>query len=459
MIGIFIFRRDFRLYDNIGLNTVLKKCKKVIPIFIFDPRQIDNNRNSYFTNNSVQFMIESLHELDSELHKLQSKLHYFYGNPIKVLKEIHKHVPFDLVGMNMDYTPFSSQRDSEIINWCNSNNLDIIYAEDITLLPIGSIRTKEGTIYKKFTPFFEHARTFATPSITPLTNKNFKTIEIANSKCSLTNSDINAFYKDNPNIAVHGGRKAALHILNNIIKFTNYNKERDYPSISSTKLSAYLKYGCISIREFKETIVKTLGENNDLLKQLYWREFYYNIAYEYPHVFGNAFKPKYNEIEWENRKDWFKAWCDGQTGCPFVDAGMRQLNETGFMHNRLRMVVSMFLTKDLLIDWRWGERYFAQKLVDYDPCQNNGGWQWSASTGTDSQPYFRIFNPYTMSKRLDPDAVYIKQWVKELKDVDKRDLWDWENKYINYPSIHYPKPIINHKIQREKALHMFKDIS
>lgn len=458
MIGIYIFRRDLRLQDNKGLNKILKKCKEVIPIFIFDPRQIDKNNNLYFTNNSVQFMIESLKELDTELKKLNSKIHFFYGNPIKVLKDIQKNITFDVVGMNMDYTPFSKKRDNEIFSWCNLNNIETIYEEDITLLPIGSIRTKEGTIYKKFTPFFEYARTIKTEPVSSLINKRFKIVDFENSSYFMNYNDINCFYKSNPDIAVHGGRKNAINILNKINKFVNYNNDRDYPSIQTTMLSAYLKYGCISIREFKDKIIKILGENNDLFKQLYWREFYYNIGYEFPEVFGNAFKPQYNEIVWENRKDWFKAWCDGKTGCPFVDAGMRQLNLTGFMHNRLRMVVSMFLTKDLLIDWRWGERYFAQKLVDYDPCQNNGGWQWSASTGTDSQPYFRIFNPYTMSKRLDPNGTYIKKWVKELKDVDNRDLWEWETNHLNYPSIDYPKPIINHKVQREKALEMFKII-
>jgi deoxyribodipyrimidine photo-lyase len=226
-------------------------------------------------------------------------------------------------------------------------------------------------------------------------------------------------------------------------------------------LSAYNKFGCISIRELHEIIVSKLGKSNKLYTQLYWRDFYYNIAYEYGYVFGKAFREKYNKLKWDNNNKLFEKWMKGETGVPIIDAGMRQLNTTGFMHNRLRMMVSMYLTKDLLIDWRWGEKYFATQLIDYDPAQNNGGWQWSASTGTDSQPYFRIFNPYTMTGKVDPDGEYIKTWLPEMKDVEPYDLSKWDNVKVRnkYNISGYPKePIVDHKESREMVLEMFKSV-
>ncbi len=452
--GIFIFRRDYRLYDNIGLNKLSEVTKHISPIFIFDPKQIDRNNNPYFSDNCVQFMIESLLELDEDLkNKHNSGISFMHGNPTDVLTKIHKKRPFKYLAFNMDVTPYSKDRDNLIEQWCKNNNVECIISSDTTILPLSSVKTKSNEIYKVYTPYFNTASAIETPK--PASLPSGITFEKP-MKDGLKLKDLNKLYIPNNNVAVRGGRTNGLKILNHLDAFKNYDTDRDSPFLKNTMLSAYLKFGCVSIREFKEAIVSKLGKSNGLFKQIYWREFYYNIAYNFPHVFGSAFKEHYASLKWDNNKEWFELWKTGNTGCPFVDAGMRELNETGFMHNRLRMVVSMFLTKDLLIDWRWGEKYFATKLVDYDPANNNGGWQWSASTGTDSQPYFRIFNPYTMMLRLDPKGEYTKKWLPELKDVPMKDLSNWETEYKKYPQIKYVKPVVSHSEQRLKALDLYK---
>ena len=456
MNGVFIFRRDYRLDDNVGLNAILEKCKTVLPIFIFNPNQIEPSKNKYLSNNCVQFLCESLVDLDRQLRNIGSRLYIFYGELTKVLDEIDKNFHIDILGINIDYTPYSKKRDSCLETFCKKRGIEFISKEDITLYPINSILSGSGHVYKVFTPFFNYASDIPYDSPRKLTNSQ-KLYGKTRFKNEYGIDKIGELYVENSKISVRGGRIKALEILKNLGKYKNYNIDRNIPSIQTTRLSAYLKFGCISIREFIDSVERQLGRENSLFKQAYWREFYYNIGYSFPEVFGNSFKSKYNNLEWENNEEWFNRWCEGNTGCPLVDAGMRELNTTGFMHNRLRMVVSMFLTKDLLIDWRWGEHYFATMLVDYDPCQNNGGWQWSASTGTDAQPYFRIFNPYSMTEKVDPDGKYIKRWVPELKDVDPKDFAKWETNHKKY-NVKYPKPMIIHSEQREKALAMFKSI-
>lgn len=453
MKGLFIFRRDLRLYDNNSLDRLTQVCDEILPIFILDPKQIDKKTNKYFSNNCVQFMMESLKDLNSQLvEKSDSQLNIFYGMPLEVLDRIYKQYKFDVLGMNMDYTPYSKIRDKKISDWCKAKKIEVVYEEDITALPIGSVRTDGGTIYKVFTPYFNRAVLVDVPDPKDLSNYNkFSDKQLGDEDIG----DLGKYYKENRDISVRGGRKNGLEILKRLGKFKNYNIDRDIPSINSTLLSAYNKFGCISIREFRKAVLEKLGKGNKLLTQIYWRDFYYNIAYYYDYVFGGAFKKNLNKLPWENNKEMFKRWCEGKTGVPLVDAGMRQLNKTGFMHNRLRMVVSMYLTKDLLIDWRWGEKYFATKLVDYDPSQNNGGWQWSASTGTDSQPYFRIFNPFSMAKRVDPLAIYIKRWVPELKNESVNVILNWDSKYNN----NYFKPMVNHSERVIITKELFKKYS
>ena len=453
--SIFIFRRDLRLDDNIGLIESLKQSNKVLPIFIFTPEQI-TSKNIYKSDNSVQFLMESLEDLNKNLVKHKSKLLYFYGNIITVLKSLTQEIDIDAIFVNQDYTPYSKERDSKIETYCNQNKIIFNSYEDICLLPIDSIKNGKGETYKVFTPFHRVAEKIKVRKVTKNIYKNyFNTKKKLKYTCNLKKDII---YNKNNYIRVRGGRYNALEILKNINDFQNYNEERNYPSLSTTTLSAYNKYGCISIREVYEKFTKVLKKDNALIKQLYWRDFYYNIAYSFPHVFGNAFKEKYDKIKWKYNQKYWEAWINGTTGFPLQDAGMRELNQTGFMHNRCRMITTMFLTKDLLIDWRLGEKYYAQKLVDYDPAQNNGGHQWSASTGTDSQPYFRIFNPWTQQKKYDNQCEYIKQWIPELKDVPTKHIHEWNKYYNTYVNIDYPKPIIEHDIQRKKALELFKNL-
>lgn len=423
-INVFIFRRDLRIVDNLALNALIKACKghNIYPVFIFNPKQIYETNNPYFSNNAVQFMIESLQDLESESN---IAINYYEDEDIGVLEGLLTKYIIKSIAYNKDYSPYAIKRDSKIEDWCKKHNIEVITAEDYTLYQIGSILNGTQQPYQVFTPFYK--RCLKEDVAKPTNPLKFNCIQ-----------DIKSFHKEkyyvhNANIAVHGGRRNALKRLK--IKYMTYAKTRDYPGLdSTTKLSAYIKFGCISIRE----VYHTHKQNKSLIRELIWREFYANILYHFPHVLGKAFKTKYDKIKWNNNKEWFKKWCDGKTGFALVDAGMKQLNTTGWMHNRVRMVTAMFLTKDLLIDWRWGEKYFATKLVDYDPASNNGGWQWSASTGTDSQPYFRIFNPILQQKKYDKDLAYIKKWNPEYESI---------------------KPFIDHKERATIAIKMYKSAS
>jgi deoxyribodipyrimidine photo-lyase len=234
----------------------------------------------------------------------------------------------------------------------------------------------------------------------------------------------------------------------------NYPRTHNDLSHSTSELSAFIKFGCVSIRE----VYKTFRSKHDFIRQLFWRDFYANILYSFPYVLGSAMKKNYNKVHWHHNSNWFKKWCDGETGYPVVDAGMRQMNQTGYMHNRARLIVSSFLVKTLLISWEEGEKYFAQKLVDYDPASNNGNWQWTAGSGADSQPYFRIFNPWEQGKNYDPNCEYIKKWVPELKDVPNKDILNWEDTHSEYKDVKYPKPIVDYKKQKEIALKMYSSV-
>jgi len=422
--NIFIFRRDLRIYDNLALQSLIKytKNRNILPLFIFNPKQIYAKNNPYFSNNAVQFMIESLKSLEKTCH-----INYYEGNDINILENINKKYKIKTVAFNKDYTPFAIQRDSAIIEWCKKKGINIITEEDYTLFPMGSIKNKSDMPYQVYTPFYRTCLKMS--KNIPKPNKTVKINFIK----TITNFDKDKYYINNPKIAVKGGRENALNRLKN--KFLNYSKARDYPAMdATTKLSAYIKFGCVSIREVYYNYIK----NKALIRELIWREFYAHILYHFPHIVkGESFKKKYDKIKWNNNKEWFQKWCKGETGFAIVDAGMRQLNESGWMHNRVRMITAMFLTKDLLIDWRWGEKYFATKLVDYDPASNNGGWQWCASTGTDAQPYFRIFNPDSQIKKYDKDYIYIKRWNP------------------NYNNI---KRIVDHSERAKIAIKTFKDI-
>jgi deoxyribodipyrimidine photo-lyase len=249
-----------------------------------------------------------------------------------------------------------------------------------------------------------------------------------------------------------------LKILNNIGHFNDYGKTRNDLDKSTTQLSAYLKFGNISVRETYDKMKSKLGIKSELIKQIIWREFYAQLLYHNPQVLGNPLKEKYGKIKWDKNMKNLNAWKNGMTGFPIVDAGMREMNKTGYMHNRARLITASFLIKTLLINWEDGEKYFSQQLTDYDPASNNGNWQWVASTGADSQPYFRIFNPWSQSEKHDPDAEYIKKWIPELQDVPSSAIHQWNEEYENYSNVKYTKPIVDYEIQREKVLEMYKRV-
>jgi deoxyribodipyrimidine photo-lyase len=445
MKTLFIFRRDLRLYDNTSLNLVKNKYpnSEILPIFIFNKKQIDENENKYYSKNAAQFLFECLEELDF--------INYYYtDNEINILDELYKKYKFDVISYNKDYTPYAKKRDDEINVWANSKKIEIIASEDYTLHNMGEITKDDKKPYLKFTPFYKKSILKKPRSL--FTNKTFNFIKDDKSLLSLD------FIrpKSNKFILVNGGRKNALIILQQLKngKFNNYDNERDYPYLDkTTKLSAYIKFGCLSIREIYYTLPITHG----IVRELYWHDFYAIIMYYFPYVLkGESFIKKYNNIKWNNNNDLFEKWKNGFTGFPLIDAAMRQLKICGWMHNRCRMIVASFLVKNLFIDWRKGEEHFAKSLVDYDPSSNNGGWQWCASTGTDSQPYFRIFSPTLQMKKFDNNCDYIKKWIPELKDVSNKIILNWETK--QYPNINYPKPIINTKETSKIFIKTFKEI-
>ncbi len=448
-MSIFIFRRDFRIKDNTALNECIKNSDTIYPIFIFTPEQITNN--SYKSDNAVMFMVESLMELKKELPQLT----FCYGEIKKVLKNIIKNNKITAIYTNTDYTKYSVKREKIISKLCMKNEIEFKYYHDILLFEPKSITTGSGSIYQKFTPFYKVCIKTKVREPHSISLKNCKHVK---TKYEIDKNKIDNFYEYNDKIHIHGGRDSALKILNNINNFKTYEKTRNTLSIPTTNLSAYLKFGCVSIREAYYKIKDKLGSKDPLLRQLIWREFYYHLGDGFIERFGNSLKENYDNIKWENDMSKFNKWKNGMTGFPIVDACMNQLNITGYMHNRGRLIVSSFLVKLLMIDWRLGEKYFAQKLVDYDVLVNNGNWQWTAGSGADSMPYFRIFNPILQSKSYDADADYIKKWLPQLKDIEPKHLHDWEKYHnlYNMKDISYYEPIISYKENRVKVLKMYK---
>ena len=450
-ISVFIFRNDLRLEDNTGLIEALKNSEEVIPIFIFNKKQISKN-NEYRSLNSMQFIKNSLINLDLDLKKMGSQLYLFYDRIDHVLKKLKEDLKIDAVYLNKDYTPFSRIRDKQIKEFCEKNLIHFNSFEDKLLNEPKNVLKENGKPYSIFTPFFR--KNSLLPVNIPINNtfSNYYNLKM--------NFSLKKFPKEfdyeNLNIFVNGGRNEALNIIKeHLLGLDNYSSIRDYPElIGTSKLSAHLKFGTISIRELYYSIKDILGDEHPLIRQLYWRDFFYSICYFFPKVFKTSFHEKYEKIEWENDNKKFEAWKLGKTGFPIVDAGMRELNKTGYMHNRVRMITSSFLVKDLHIDWKKGERYFATKLVDYDPCLNNGNWQWAASTGCDAQPYFRIFNPWRQQIRFDENCNYIKKWIPELKEFSNKEIHNLYKNNLNIKD--YPNPIVDHDIESRIAKEVYK---
>lgn len=444
--ALFIFRRDLRLEDNRGLLFALEEAKEVIPCFIFTPEQIE--QNPYRSDHCLQFMIESLEDLQESLKEKKGRLYFFYGEPDKIISECIGHLQVDAVVINRDYTPYSLKRDQQIESLCKKKKIGFHSFEDLLLHPMEKTLKSNGKPYTIFTPYFRNASRLKVDSPQPNRHQNYYSKPISFSK------DPSLLKKILPRRTLDkmGGRKAALKILKTLSHFSDYKKLRDFPAQEgTTHLSPHLKFTTCSPREIYRAISEKLGPRSELIRSLYWRDFFTSIAFHFPYVFQGAFHPKFDRLKWSYDKKNFRLWCEGKTGVPIVDAGMREMNATGYMHNRVRMIAASFLVKDLHIDWRWGEKYFAQTLIDYDPAVNNGNWQWVASTGCDAQPYFRVFNPWTQGLKFDPECLYIKKWIPELAPLSPAIIHNG-----SHQTPHYPPPLVDHAEESKVTLAAYK---
>jgi len=454
-LSIFVFRRDFRLLDNNGFKAACQQSKKVLPIFHFNPVQIEPSKNEFFNHASVQMMCESLEDLDNELKKLGSRLLYFFADLEKCLHSILEEVKPDAVFVNEDYSPFSRKRDSLMQEICEQHGAKFFSYHDMMIIEKTQVLKPNGSFFTQFTPYFLKAckKTIHKPDYTVFTNLTPKDFEVSTE----FKENIHDFYTPNPKIAQNGGRKNGLVVLETLADFKDYAKIRVYPQHDTTKISAHTKYGTVSIREVYWTIADCFGKKHDLIRQIFWRDFYYNIMYHFPDTVYDSYVPQFRKITWPHNEEWFQAWKEGKTGYPFVDAGMRQLNETSYFANVMRLTIANFLVKILLIDWRKGQLYLANIMLDYDLAQNNGGWQWAASTGAFKQPFDVIFNPWVQSAQYDKDCAYIKHWCPELKDVPVKHIHDWEHHYHEYPHINYPAPIVSFNQRKSEVLDWYKN--
>lgn len=447
-LTLFIFRRDLRIFDNTGLNLALSKGLPVAPIFIFDKRQ--TSQHKYFSANGFQFMIESLIELRQKISALGGKLSIFEGTAEEVVEQIISSNSVKHIFFNKDYTPFSRNRDQKIAQLGKDHGIEVTTSEDALLFEPQQIFKDNKTPYTIYTPFMKKClkHTVASPT---------KEIKGVIHKQALPGSTEDVFLDskltNSLKLVSTGGRIEAVKVLKNISFLTNYDSERNFPYLKgSSFLSSHNKFGTVSIREVYSTIKKNFSEEHTLVKELIWRDFFTHIAFHFPHIFKGAFHPRYDKIEWDEDQNKLQCWEKGETGFPIIDAGIRELIQTGYMHNRVRMIVASFLVKDLHINWQEGEAFFAKHLTDYDPAVNNGNWQWAASTGCDAQPYFRIFNPWLQQAKYDKDCIYIKKWVPELKNVPAKQI---HQLYKNGNVSGYPRPIINHDEEKLQAIRMF----
>lgn len=449
---LFLFRRDLRLEDNIGLIFALQFSKIVIPAFVFTTEQIE--RNPFKSEHCLQFMIESLKDLDNQLREKGGKLFYFKGNPEEIVAKCIRECNIDAVIVNRDYTPYSRARDEKLKKACTEGNISFYSFDDALLHPPEKTLKKERRPYTLFTPYFRNAskQNVLLPIKNRWSNYFRGSIAFAGSE--------SFFPKQRVKNELIGGRAEALNILKKLSVFANYGSLRGFPAeeYSATHLSPYLKFTICSPREVYAAICHQLSHHHALVRSLYWRDFFTSIAFFFPHIFTGSFHPKFDSLPWSYNKQAYQRWCEGSTGFPIVDAGMREMNETGFMHNRVRMITASFLIKDLHIDWRWGEKYFAQTLIDYDPAVNNGNWQWVASTGSDAQPYFRIFNPWLQQRKWDPECIYIKKWIPELHSCTSKVIHTWNEKTSHGQYKKYPAPMVDHQNEAEKTLQAYQSL-
>ncbi len=427
-VTIFWFRRDLRLTDNAGLYHALKSSKQVVPIFIFDTNILNLLEDK--NDKRVAFIHAALKEMQHQLNVLGSSLEVYYGTPIEVYKKLLQKYTIEAVYTNHDYEPYAIEREQLITDLLKENGVAFHTFKDQVILEKNEVLKDDGKPYTVFTPYSRKWKAALKEfHIKPFTTEKY----------------FSNFYKQPataiPSLEEMGFKSNSNSFPSKLLDIEivkHYQQQRNFPSINGTsKLGVHLRFGTISIRQLAAKS-QTLSET--FLNELIWRDFYHMILWHFPNVGkGKAFKPDYDTIEWRKDTGEFERWCNGQTGYPIVDAGMRELNETGFMHNRVRMIVASFLTKHLLLDWRLGEAYFAEKLLDFDLAANNGGWQWAAGSGCDAAPYFRVFNPYLQTQKFDPQLNYIKKWVPEFQEFN------------------YPKPIVEHEVARKRCLEVYSN--
>lgn len=449
MIGLFIFRRDLRIVDNIALAAMERECSKIYTIFVFTREQV-TSANKFKSDTCVRFMIESLQDLSEKIADKGGELGVFFHTNVGIIGELIRDAGVKVVGYNTDITPYARERDAEIAKLCEKAGVKVVTGADYYLNQPGTIVNGSGAAYQKFTPYYVAASRLrvSAPSSAKITKMARLPLSIKN-KATLTEAAHKFVITPCPSPAVRGGRDAGLAQMR--LAATNvarYAATRDDLSKPTSRLSAYLKFGCVSVRE----VYAAFKTKRDFTRQLYWRDFYANIMFAYPHVLARPLKAQYSGIKWQQNQSWFKQWCDGRTGFPIVDAGMRELNATGFCHNRARLVVMSFLVKVMLIDYRLGEKYFATKLIDYDPSSNNGNTQWVMGGGADSMPYFRIFNPWEQARKHDSNCAYVKKWVPELRNVPPADILAWDKAYAKYARVGYPAPVLEFSARRDVVL-------
>lgn len=454
------FRRDLRLSDNTSLYHAMQEADRVVPVFCLDRGVLVRDE---FGAASVQFMLDALVALQKNLESVGSRLIVREGDSLTELLQLARDVKASAIYWNRKYDPYTIPRDAALERACHEQGIVTKTFTDFVMQEPHALKTDQNRPYTVFTPFSKKWLTLPRPKVWPRFQGNGKNLSSISSQTlpSLKELNFSLHYT-----TAKSGEREAHQVLKNFIqkKVACYGEKRDFPAWDATShLSPHLRFGTMSARTVYEAVVleqkklKGTGRQNSdvFLKELIWREFYVYVLYHFPHVVKGAFRSEYDQLEWSCNEKHFNAWCEGQTGYPIVDAAMRQLNTTGWMHNRLRMIVAMFLTKDLHISWQWGEKYFLEKLADGELAANNGGWQWSASTGTDAAPYFRIFSPVSQSQKFDPEGEFIKRFVPELKLLSSEAIHaPWEKEKVKS----YPTPIVNHAQERIKTLDLFKKV-
>ncbi len=424
-ISIFWFRRDLRIEDNHGLYQALRGEWPILPIFIFDPNILTKLNSKQDAR--VEFILSALQELQIKLIAKGSSMHVIHATPLEAYDRLADQYDIQCIYTNHDYEKYADVRDGLIQSWAHTKGIEFSTFKDQVIFEKDEVLSGQNTPYTVFTPYSRKWK----EKLAQQPIQVYPSEELQN---------YHPFAAELPSLADLGFEKSGLVFPEKKVStqlIQAYQVDRDFPAKGATsRLSVHLRFGTLSIRSL---VKQALGVSETWLNELIWRDFYFNILSNFPRVSdGHAFRKEYDRMEWRNNESEFEAWCSGKTGYPIVDAGMRELNATGFMHNRVRMIVASFLVKHLLIDWRWGESYFAEKLMDFDFSANNGGWQWAAGCGCDAAPYFRVFNPTLQTQKFDKDLAYIRKWVPEFQELS------------------YPQPIVNHEQARVRVLAAYK---